>query len=57
MKAAAETRGPALQLLFADIEAAGPADATFVFGDFNEPSHDGPNLLWKRGSAAGGDIH
>ncbi len=37
--AAAATRGPGLALLFADIDAAGPADAAFVFGDFNEPSH------------------
>lgn len=39
IKAAAETRGPALKLLFADMDAAGEADASFVFGDFNEPSH------------------
>ena len=39
IKAAADTRGPALKLLFADMAAAGEADATFVFGDFNEPSH------------------
>ena len=39
VEAAAETRGPALKLLFDDIEAAGDADAAFVLGDFNEPSH------------------
>jgi endonuclease/exonuclease/phosphatase family metal-dependent hydrolase len=39
VKAAEETRGPALKLLFADMEAAGVGDAAFVFGDFNEPSH------------------
>lgn len=39
VKAAAETRGPALGLLFADMEALGETDAAFVFGDFNEPSH------------------
>ncbi|WP_421695836.1 endonuclease/exonuclease/phosphatase family protein [Aestuariivirga sp.] len=39
VKAAADTRGPALKLLFADMDAAGPDDAAFVFGDFNEPSH------------------
>ena len=39
IKAAAETRGPALKLLFDDMTAAGEADAAFVFGDFNEPSH------------------
>lgn len=37
--AATETRGPALKLLFADMQEAGDADATLVFGDFNEPSH------------------
>ncbi len=37
--AAAAARGPGLALLFADMDAAGPADAAFVFGDFNEPSH------------------
>ena len=44
VKAAAATRRPGLALLFADMDAAakdpaGPADAAFVFGDFNEPSH------------------
>ncbi len=39
IKAARETRGPALKLLFDDMASAGEADATFVFGDFNEPSH------------------
>lgn len=39
VKAAAETRGPALKLLFEDMAAAGEADAAFVMGDFNEPSH------------------
>ncbi|MCA3562273.1 MAG: endonuclease/exonuclease/phosphatase family protein [Aestuariivirga sp.] len=39
VKAAAATRGPALKLLFDDMAAAGEADAAFVFGDFNEPSH------------------
>ncbi len=58
MKAAAETRGPALQLLFADMDAAGPADATFVFGDFNEPSHRGLDRICceSGASAAGGAI-
>jgi exodeoxyribonuclease III len=36
---AAATRGNALELLFADMQEAGEADAAFVFGDFNEPSH------------------
>jgi len=39
VKVAQETRGGALKLLFADMDAAGEADASFVFGDFNEPSH------------------
>ncbi|MCA0433481.1 MAG: endonuclease/exonuclease/phosphatase family protein [Proteobacteria bacterium] len=39
IKSAADTRGPGLKLLFADMETAGAADASFVFGDFNEPSH------------------
>jgi endonuclease/exonuclease/phosphatase family metal-dependent hydrolase len=39
VKAAADTRGPALKLLFDDMAAAGDAEASFVFGDFNEPSH------------------
>lgn len=36
---ARETRGPALDLLFEDLKAAEGADAAFIFGDFNEPSH------------------
>jgi endonuclease/exonuclease/phosphatase family metal-dependent hydrolase len=36
---AQETRGPALQLLMADLKQAEGAAAAFVFGDFNEPSH------------------
>jgi exodeoxyribonuclease-3 len=36
---ATATRGPALKLLFEDMAAAGEADAAFVTGDFNEPSH------------------
>ena len=39
IKAASETRGPALKLLFDDMAELGNADASFVFGDFNEPSH------------------
>jgi exodeoxyribonuclease III len=39
IKAAEDTRGSALKLLFSDMAAAGDADAEFVFGDFNEPSH------------------
>jgi len=38
---ATETRGPALDLLFGDMELAKDAAAVFVTGDFNEPSlHD-----------------
>jgi exodeoxyribonuclease III len=48
--AAAATRGPAVDLLEADMTAAGPADLTLVFGDFNEPSgHD-----WTEAAAAAG---
>lgn len=39
VKFAQDTRGPALKLLFEDMKAAEGADAAFVFGDFNEPSH------------------
>ncbi|MDH6266616.1 exodeoxyribonuclease-3 [Rhizobium sp. SG_E_25_P2] len=37
--AAKAARGPALDLLEQDMKAADGADAVFVFGDFNEPSH------------------
>ncbi len=37
--AAQAARGPALELLMADLAAADGADAAFIFGDFNEPSH------------------
>ena len=37
--AAKAARGPALDLLEQDMKAAEGADAAFVFGDFNEPSH------------------
>jgi endonuclease/exonuclease/phosphatase family metal-dependent hydrolase len=37
--AAQAARGPALDLLEADFKLAADADAAFVFGDFNEPSH------------------
>jgi endonuclease/exonuclease/phosphatase family metal-dependent hydrolase len=50
VKAAQETRGGALKLLFADMDAAGGADASFVFGDFNEPSyHDWTEAAVKAG--------
>jgi endonuclease/exonuclease/phosphatase family metal-dependent hydrolase len=38
-KWASDTRGKALALLVADINAEADADAQFVMGDFNEPSH------------------
>jgi endonuclease/exonuclease/phosphatase family metal-dependent hydrolase len=39
IQAARDTRGAGLKLLFDDLASAGRADAVFVFGDFNEPSH------------------
>jgi endonuclease/exonuclease/phosphatase family metal-dependent hydrolase len=36
---ARQTRGPALQLLFEDLETVDSDAPTFIFGDFNEPSH------------------
>ena len=39
VKSASETRGAALALLPADIKAEADAEAQFVMGDFNEPSH------------------
>ena len=39
IEAARAARGPALELLFEDLAAANGAAASFVFGDFNEPSH------------------
>jgi endonuclease/exonuclease/phosphatase family metal-dependent hydrolase len=47
---AAETRGPAMKLLFEDLKATDGADAVFVFGDFNEPSH----LDWTKDAVAAG---
>lgn len=38
-QAAAAARGPGMRLLLEDMKAADGADAAFVFGDFNEPSH------------------
>lgn len=45
-----KTRGPAMDLLFADMVAADGAAAVFVFGDFNEPS----GLDWTEAAAAAG---
>jgi exodeoxyribonuclease-3 len=39
VKWATDTRGPALDILFADMAVAEGAAAVFVTGDFNEPSH------------------
>jgi endonuclease/exonuclease/phosphatase family metal-dependent hydrolase len=39
VEAARTTRGAAVALWRQDLEAAAGADAAFVFGDFNEPSH------------------
>lgn len=46
--AAKAARGPALDLFEADLAEAKDAAATFVFGDFNEPSH----LDWTPGTVA-----
>ncbi len=48
---ARRTRGGAIDLLRKDMSAAGDADASFVFGDFNEPSwHD-----WTKGAVKAGN--
>lgn len=39
IESAQATRGKALELLVADIKSESDADAQFVMGDFNEPSH------------------
>lgn len=39
VEAAKKARGPALDLIEQDMKAADGADAAFLFGDFNEPSH------------------
>ena len=50
IRSAERTRGHAIKLLFEDMEQAEDADATFVTGDFNEPSgHD-----WTAAAAAEG---
>jgi exonuclease III len=50
VKWAAETRGPAIDLLMADMAVAAHAAAVFVTGDFNEPSH----LDWTQAVAEAG---
>jgi len=49
-QAASAARGPAVALLVEDLKAATDADAAFVFGDFNEPSHRD----WTAATAAAG---
>lgn len=49
-RAAEAARGSAVALLLRDLRAADRADAAFVFGDFNEPSHRD----WTAGTAAAG---
>lgn len=49
--AAKAARGPALDLLEEDMKAAEGADAIFVFGDFNEPSH----LDWTEAAVKAGN--
>lgn len=48
--AAAQARGPALDLVMKDLKEAEGADAVFLFGDFNEPSH----LDWTEASVKAG---
>ncbi|MBK8050045.1 MAG: endonuclease/exonuclease/phosphatase family protein [Anaerolineales bacterium] len=48
--AAKTARGPALELLMADLKTADGAAASFIFGDFNEPSH----LDWTAASVTAG---
>jgi endonuclease/exonuclease/phosphatase family metal-dependent hydrolase len=49
-QAAGIARGSGVALLVEDLEAAAGADAAFVFGDFNEPSHHD----WTARTAAAG---
>jgi endonuclease/exonuclease/phosphatase family metal-dependent hydrolase len=48
--AARATRGDAIALLMEDLKAAEGAEAVFLFGDFNEPSHRD----WTPGAVAAG---
>jgi endonuclease/exonuclease/phosphatase family metal-dependent hydrolase len=50
IKFANETRGPAIDLLQSDLKEADGADAVFIFGDFNEPSHRD----WTKGAVKAG---
>jgi endonuclease/exonuclease/phosphatase family metal-dependent hydrolase len=47
---ASDTRGPAMELLFAAMDSAAPTGPVFVTGDFNEPS----GLDWTEAAAAAG---
>lgn len=49
-RAASAARGSGVALLVEDLKAAAGADAAFVFGDFNEPSHHD----WTAATAAAG---
>lgn len=51
-RAAEAARGAGIRLLLEDLEAAAGADAAFVFGDFNEPSHRD----WTQRAAAAGRV-
>ncbi len=47
---ASDTRGPAMELLFAAMDSAAPTGPVFVTGDFNEPS----GLDWTEAAVAAG---
>ncbi len=49
VQAAAKARGTGVALLVEDLKAAEGADAAFVFGDFNEPSHRDWTARYGRG--------
>jgi endonuclease/exonuclease/phosphatase family metal-dependent hydrolase len=51
-QAAVAARGAGVRLLIEDLAAAAGADAAFVFGDFNEPSHRD----WTARAAAAGRV-
>jgi endonuclease/exonuclease/phosphatase family metal-dependent hydrolase len=51
-RAAEAARGAGIRLLLEDLEEAAGADAAFVFGDFNEPSHRD----WSARAAAAGRL-
>jgi len=51
IESASQARQPALDLLFEDIETVDPAETSFIFGDFNEPSH----LDWTQSAVDAGN--